>query len=114
MNQQEKEKYYARYPVLSGNVSKQMDSDSPVNPFRKGGASDGVPSLEAVARGILKHEPLVREVIRRLVWVDPELLTEMIASARTHKDAVLEACKNGTFGRDYVAAGAQPFEGREI
>jgi hypothetical protein len=68
------------------------------------------PSLDAVARGVLSHPLLVEEIIRHLAYTEPSILDQMeqqIAVARQRARSVLNAVREGSFGREYVAEGLE-------
>jgi hypothetical protein len=62
-------------------------------------------SVESIAAGVLRQPELLREIFRRLAWLEKEQLEDLreaIDQALKHREEVLAACTNGHFGRDYV------------
>ena len=94
-------------------LSKIRQEDQAVDPF---GARTKYeePTVGALAAGIVENDDLLREVVRRALWVKPEVFQSMLFEMADRRDSIVAACKNGTFGRDYVAASVRPFTGREL
>ncbi len=79
---------------------------TPVDPFRSTHADEEtLPTLEAVAAGVVRHPELLREVLRHFAWTDPDAFTEAYEALTQRRDTILRAISEGTFGRDYVAKG---------
>jgi hypothetical protein len=79
-------------------------ADNPVDPFRHG-ASKPSPSMDSVARGIIGEPQLLDRVFELLAYLDPErleALRESIDAAGSRAERLLRACREGTFGRDYI------------
>lgn len=73
-----------------------------VDPFRAV-KDNQAPNTRSVVRGIIADNGLIREIVELLYWTERKDFIALCESVRERQDAVLSACENGTFGRDYVA-----------
>ena len=58
-----------------------------------------------MAVGVLRHPELLQEIFRRLAWLEKEQLVTLrqaIDLALQHREDVLSACANGSFGSEFV------------